>query len=125
MTTKTQTLTDFLLARIAEDEEAGTAGDHWDLSGSPMPDVPVQFWDYGETHIGYRRFLAECEAKRLIVAEHSGDDAEEAALCETCNDLSNPYLFDFGRLKPYPCPTLRALALPYAEHPDLREEWRA
>jgi hypothetical protein len=107
--TEVLTLAGFLLARIAEDEEQGTAGEHWDLSDwSAADDVPVQFWDYGETHIGYRRFLAECEAKRRIVA----------ALCD----------YDDGHVwasaEAFRAETaLVALAQPYADHPDFRPEW--
>lgn len=48
------------------------------------------------------RVLAECEAKRRIVARHDRDDSTS-----------------FGQ----PCQTLRLLALPYADHSDYRPEW--
>jgi hypothetical protein len=74
-------LTEFLLARIAED--AARAED-----------------------LESRRSLADCEAKRRIVRMH-----QPPTICGwDCRD---------GR-----CPTLRALALPYADHPDYREEWK-
>jgi len=65
------------------------------------------------------RVLAECAAKRRIVELHRGqkalwDDDEnplEVVECPECGVL-------------FPCPTLRLLALPYADHPDYREEWR-
>lgn len=94
MTTGTLTLTAFLLARIAEDEEnvegdwlGGDGGLH--IISTPM----------------HQRLRAECEAKRRIVAlfPHAADgdgwnNAGEEVLC--------------------------LLALPYADHPDYREEWK-
>ncbi|WP_225794772.1 DUF6221 family protein [Streptomyces aculeolatus] len=56
--------------------------------------------------------LADIDAKRRIADLHQADDEKaEAPICTTC--LYAP-----------PCETLRALALPYADHPDYREEWR-
>lgn len=54
------------------------------------------------------RVLAEVEAKRRILDEHEG--------VHTCGDRT----YDFREW----CPTLRALALPYAGRPGYREEWR-
>jgi hypothetical protein len=88
------TLTEFLLARIAEDEEDARSV-HWEDAGIGSDD-PIR-----------SRWLAECEAKRRIVegmtvtAEVEGGGYEIA-------------LRD----------ALRALALPFADHPDYREEWR-
>jgi hypothetical protein len=102
-TTGALTLTDFLLARIAEDETAlgGEYGDWKTPSG--MEDVPPQRWDYDEFHCGPNRWKAECEAKRRIVQEHEW----------AYRSVEEPGL----RI------ALRALALPYAEHPDYRKEW--
>jgi hypothetical protein len=49
------------------------------------------------------RVLAEVDAKRRLVAESRIDD------------------HNFGSVGPW---TLRVLALPYADHPDYRPEWR-
>lgn len=54
------------------------------------------------------RVLAECEAKRRIVRLHP----EILGICQECAN------------EQYPCRTLGAVALPYADHPDYREEWR-
>jgi hypothetical protein len=115
MTTSTLTLTDFLLARIAEDEREARMDD-----GSP---APIGMWDP-------ERVLAECEAKRRIVEEH-GDGGESQGYladedwrygymphaCETCGSFG-----EYGT--PWPCRTLRALALPFADHPEYDESWR-
>ena len=59
------------------------------------------------------RALAECEAKRRVVEEHSPYDEE---WCSSCGDVPQV---------DYPCLTVRALAAVYADHPDYRDEWRA
>jgi hypothetical protein len=53
------------------------------------------------------RVLAECEAKRRIVELHG--------CYHSCR--SSDYAGD--------CPTMDLVALPYASHPEYREEWRA
>ncbi|MCW2950823.1 MAG: hypothetical protein JWN41_1836 [Thermoleophilia bacterium] len=101
------TLTEFLLARIAEDESQARMRIQ---SGEPKY-APVP-WGCPSAN----RVLAECEAKRQIVDEHA-DYGSYGKTCQTCSesDIDN---------KPWPCPTLRALALPYADHPDCRDEWK-
>jgi hypothetical protein len=86
----TMTLIDFLLARIAEDE--AVARDSLALYG-PGSSLYVARHDPA-------RVLAECAAKRRIIAAH---EAADFAL----ND-----------------DVIRLLALPYAEHPDFDEAWR-
>jgi hypothetical protein len=82
------------------------------------------------------RVLAECEAKRQIVALHHstavadhytfgcccGFKDHRLSLCEGCENVT----YDEGELaRPYgPCPDLRILASVYADHPDYRREWR-
>lgn len=53
------------------------------------------------------RVLAEVAAKRAILRLHV---PEVPSWCPRCDS--------------WPCSTLKALALPYAGHPDCREEWR-
>lgn len=59
------------------------------------------------------RVLAECAAKRAIIALHEAAGVD----CRTCGTAGEHGV-------DYPCETLRALALPDADHPDYREEWR-
>lgn len=66
--------------------------------------------------------LAECDANRRIVGEHTQRttdyaDAPAEQSCGRCGKYDEDPV-------PYPCPTLRLLALPYADHADYREEWR-
>lgn len=72
------------------------------------------------------RVLREVEAKRQLIEEHpsalgwDGSQAD-ATVCRTCAENSTD-----GGLNgdPYPCRTLRLLALPYTDHPDYRDDWR-
>lgn len=91
-------LTEFLLARIDEDHRTAI------VEASLRGDDP--YWGSGESsrwerQITPERLLAECDAKRRIVAHYEGGQQ-----------------LDSGT---YAC---KFLALPYAEHPDYREEWR-
>lgn len=93
MTTQTLGLSEFLLARIAEDEERATRF------------LPAA---------GPARVLAECAAKRRIVEMHSQDTDRDWCL-QGCGMRSG--------WTGYPCDTLKALAAVYDDHPDYRAEW--
>lgn len=109
-------ITEFLLARIAEDEAVAVAAEpheEW-ISVGKIEDGGMDTAD-GE-HVARwspARVMAECKAKRRIVDEH-GDDG---GFCATCHDY---YEHDGIR---HPCPTLLALAQPYADHPDYDPAW--
>jgi hypothetical protein len=135
----TLTLTDFLLARIAEDQAwAERASEEW---GNPYAETEDRFDTV--------RVLAECESKRRIIEWHKKwpvlveepptfeqDDAEGYDYAR--GDMSSMtmrmsqriawtteqrYRETFGS-EPPTGPVLRLLALPYADHPDYRDEWR-
>lgn len=95
MSTQTLTLAEFLLARIAADQEWAERWIHPSHSTTMC----------GDCALAQQRILADCEAKRRIVdyeVPWPGDpDAETAAY--------------------YAC---QCLALIYADHPDYRQEWR-
>jgi hypothetical protein len=92
-------LSEFLLARIAEDEAHA-----WDFERDPETRLP-RFWT--------DRFHAECDAKRRIVTT-----AAQARLLQQLSDLEvDGYV---GAMTD----VLKFLALPYANHPDYREEWK-
>ena len=125
-------LTDFLLARIAEDEAAARgAADHWgDLIAAYAYGATEAF---GERH-DPARVLAECEAKQRIVErakatwadvfannplmDHPGQRVGEYSASEY-RDL-------YGEEEPpwWLASDLRDLAAVYADHPDFQEEWR-
>ena len=108
------TLVEFLLARIAEDEEGARRASAVEGGDFAIAALPLPLME------GIRpgfptRVLAECEAKRRIIdaarhAEFQGGSAEIV-------------MFD-GWPRDGVWPVLAALALPYASHPDYREEWR-
>lgn len=101
--------TDFLLARIAEDEAHLASGDR--TRGVPDMSTAVT--------VGANRALAECRAKRVIVGLHEGARDEWGyAGCLTCGNLADS-------TEGFPCPTLRALASVYADHPDHDDAWQA
>lgn len=91
-------LVEFLLARIAEDEASG----HWYQLTPPSPGGVGRAAIYREG-----RVLAECEAKRRIVAGFTPD----------CDPGCVHPPFD-------PHWVVKDLAAVYAAHPDYRQEWR-
>ncbi|MFH5822364.1 DUF6221 family protein [Georgenia sp. AZ-5] len=117
-------IVEFLLARIAEDEAEAAASPDGDRPGeadaaaSPDGDRPAGR-RAGRAPAGCRsRLLAECRAKRAIVALHPGaTDPWGFEGCLTCGNVADT-------TEGYPCPTLRALAMVYADHPDHRQTWR-
>ena len=114
------TLAEFLLERIAEDEtiaRAAASGDgytEWDnpCSGvvqaaggnlDGLVNAPGGIAIHMARH-DPARVLAECDAKRRIVEELQRG-------VEPGDEWTDPTV-------------LKLLALPYADHPDFREEWR-
>lgn len=115
------TLTEFLLARIAEDEAIAVDAEK----------EIAEWYDKRRTHHGSAlavaiddphpvgvlesasRVFAECQAKRLIVT-HALLERELGPHRQSDTDAAPHFADKF----------LRALALPYADHPDYREGWR-
>ena len=90
------TLTEFVLARIAEDEE-------WARSEGVLR-------GFRDGAPGPARVLAECEAKRRIVARYG--------VCSQCYDEGNRIetrVLEWAS---------RLIALPYVDNPEYRDEWR-
>lgn len=113
------TITEFLLARIAEDEAAADRVEFRPYLGEGAPELLTA------------RVLAECEAKRRIVESHpvyrgprllAVDSSGADTACEMCHATSR---IDEGAVIEAlgPCDTLRALASVYADHPDLDPAW--
>ncbi|HET6917295.1 MAG TPA: DUF6221 family protein [Acidimicrobiales bacterium] len=128
-------LSEFLLARIAEDEASSRM--IADSTGS------VCLYVGHELLYDANRLRAECEAKRQIVEDHQWEyadpyeswkgpeyrakwgDTRDQRNCKRCGGVSHhPNLGEIERRDSWPCTTLRALALPYADHPDYQEAWR-
>jgi hypothetical protein len=139
------TLSEFLMARVAEDEAAANAvkdigPKSWSVNVVPEPlgfdvSIPVTT-DKARTtlahHFDSARILAGCDATRLIMAIHCayvplGDptyspDWLSTDWCVGCRynsyeEIITEHIDD--------CPVLRALALPFASHPDFRDEWNS
>lgn len=139
------TITEFLEARIAEDEAAALRAAEvfpgvWDIEdrghhAHVVSDGPnfhyvseidqrqaPGVWLGGAlesiANFNPARVLAECAAKRAIVEEHGNSESLiHSPLCRTCHDYNDHDAVD------WPCPTIKALAAVYASHPDYRQEW--
>ena len=123
MTTTTLTLTEFLLARITEDEDDAHQAEK-DLgrfdrenhansgayNGTQGAFVALNL--RGDSALNPARVLAECEFKRMTLHRHLGPHVCPA------NPVHTFYRNDRG------CPTLRDMGLSYANRPGYREEWR-
>jgi hypothetical protein len=131
-------LSEFLLARIAEDESVARSAPDRDPRYADSS-VAYLAWDVaneptGEVALSKTRVLAECEAKRHIVELHGHGDAEcwemhrgvygpgwpEGSYAVEGESWAHPA----SEYREGPCDTLKMLALPYADHPDYLEEWR-
>jgi hypothetical protein len=146
VTTQTLTITEFLLARIAEREALARAASHggarWtspktgygsgrvDAVDRPADDVGIVVYDEGRpsedqaAHIAFNdpaRVLAECEAHRRIVREAR----QAVALSDETPDDDSPRAERIHGAATAWSATLDALATIYADHEDFREEWRA
>ena len=123
-------LAKFLLARIAEDEAvartAWSVGPEWSSWNRSWDTKPVRDLAAGGQRIAAlpttidehvcrhdpARVLAECEAKRRIVEDRQRID-------RSAGDTDWHSGYSDGNYD-----AIKALALPYADHPDYREEWR-
>lgn len=100
------TLTEFLLARITEDKAVAHAKPPMTLARHDAEFHHAEFDGFSAVWTSADRLLAECEAKRQIVEEFR--DCLDAGGTEG----------DIVRF------ILPRMALPYANHPDYRQEWR-
>jgi len=111
------TLTEYLQARIAEDKAAAQeclADDSAAATWVPYGLDPNSLIPSSENPwimVNPARVLAECEAKRQIVALHVAEPGQHPDFCG--HDL-----------RELPCPTIRLLALPYTDRPDFEPGWR-
>lgn len=143
-------LIDFLLARIAEDEaqarEALSPPNMYPWGDRRLPKMTAADWPdamrgylggpWGEHGARWNptRVLAECTTKRAILARWDAVDDMATVLRETKTDGSVPVDFAAaltplaglidGIIRNERDALLRLLALPHADHPDYRPEWR-
>ena len=144
MTTQTLTLTDFLLQRIAEDEAEARADRADAMVGWRWKHYPRDAYEeiQAATLARTGRVLAECEAKRRIVALHESwpvmveqpltmnvsadplDSMTFRASQQIAWLTTQEYRRRFGD-DPPSAPIVAALAAVYADHPSFQEAWRA
>lgn len=124
----------FLTARLDEDKRTATAAQegYFDLLGaSAAEEAFVARWDPAGV-------LAEVETKRAILAHHRTSTFTDVSLgirgwtvCLVCHcvmdepddwDEAEEWRYPLVQYQ-FPCPTLRLLAQPYADHPDYQAEW--
>lgn len=137
----------FLRARLAEDEETASAtawsaatatsnswsvrrkgprdAPAWSIYANDRFEIVAGLGEHDAEHIARHdpdRALEEVVAKHRIMDEHAYDPLNG---CRKCADGIR-WVNDRPVVNPsgWPCLTLRALALPYAGHPDYRDEWR-
>lgn len=114
-------ITEFLEARIEEDEER--AGSGWSHRG----DTRWETDNYGRNFLTPSAVLAECAAKRAIIAEHepvdfSGLGMESPNACRLCGVQTSMSDWEWVE-NSFPCATLQAFAAVYKDHPDYRQGW--
>lgn len=137
-------LADFLRGRIGEEERlAHLARDTepalWaDIEKGGIPDLDATMATVAMMNRWSPRLvLAECEAKRRIIELHDHPDGScwemhrgvygpgwpEGSYAVEGQLWAHPSL-EPPEVHPGPCETLQLLALPYADHPDYRAQWR-
>ncbi|MDQ5861286.1 MAG: DUF6221 family protein [Actinomycetota bacterium] len=139
-------ITEFLLARIAEDEAVAKAASPgpWIWEGDASEDESFLYGPngssilsaYGMHSQGFlersegdadqiarhdpARVLAECTAKRAILLEHPMTMTHwwpEMVETDVCETCGD------GVTVEWPCPTIAALSAVYTDHPDYQQEW--
>lgn len=110
--TQDQTLTEFLLARIEEDEIAARSARAIYDRSEPMPSRLLG------AYLNPARVLAECAAKRRIVElrESMASQVQKFEGHRPSADLLRSQVIAYDT-------ALRALASVYADHEDYRQEW--
>jgi inorganic pyrophosphatase len=117
------TLTEFLQARIAEDEAVARAAVRWNEGCRNWADAGEPDW----VHIARwdpARVLAECEAKRSVV--HAAIDAERN-VADAYKQHPRPSETTFAMYAGVNAAlqvVTQCLAFSYADHPDYDESWR-
>lgn len=96
-------ITDFLLARILEDE--AHAGSGWARIGDTRWEVD----NYGQNFLTPTAVKAECAVKRAIIDTCRNDHEDAMASNSDVTEAASEVLY--------------ALAAVYKDHPDYRQEW--
>lgn len=126
-------ITEFLEARIAEDEKVASRS----LRSPRLAAADYKQVNTGELLTRPDRVLAECAAKRAIIADHGWDytdpyegwkddayreihgDSRDERTCTRCGGTNLVAGHgERGYKVAWPCPTIKALASTYKDHPD-------
>jgi hypothetical protein len=107
------TLTEFLLARIDEDKFVAAHEEVRKRLPFAYPLPPIR-WEPA-------RVLADCAAKRAILAEHEPYDTEDGGVGIVCSSCAGGGGFNTD----WPCRTVLVVAAVYADHPDYQPEWKS
>jgi hypothetical protein len=123
----TMDLSEFLLARIAEDEAVARQSVTHGTGGLPQQ-TPGLWNGPGQYPIMHaQRLLADCEARRRIVDEAQTARSALDSIRDTFAGLDDPRArverASYSATERVWFDALRLLALPYASHPDYRSEW--
>lgn len=121
-------ITEFLLARISEDEAAANAVD---LLSSEMETISTHYLpEFADYMLRWQpnSIRAECAAKRAILEMHSPADyrgigMESPNACNICGKDTGMHDWEWDK-NSFPCNTIKALAAVYADHPEYDPAWR-
>lgn len=127
MTTATLTISEFLLARISEDEavalrlrDAGFSRANVDSDWLEVPEQEVQ--GAFTERFDVARVLAECKGKAGVIGAYRGAVRSRDALLDSGAEAA--LVTSAGMTVAALELALISLTLPYADHPDYRQEWR-
>jgi hypothetical protein len=110
----TDTLAEFLLTRIEEDVVKRVTMREWHAADcDAIPEIGSEYTYPCDCGVP-ERMARECEAKRQIVARCMEDTDADPELLNV--GVSPEHWLGSN--------VLRFLALPYADHPDYRQEWK-
>jgi len=123
-------LAEWLLDRIAEVERWYTRDRNEEAARMRQHGYIASGGGWDQRPYSWQRGLAGCEAKRRLVELHRPDPKPEHDNgWGTIHDADGHFLGyrtdlceEDGEM--LPCPTLRLLALPFADRPGYQEEWR-
>jgi Family of unknown function (DUF6221) len=122
-------LDQFLLARIAEDKRiatdaaSATGREDWAVADLPGSGPPHDRAGEHTARHDPARVLAECSAKRRMVLACRDVGPDRAFLGARPEGLAD-FPFTPSDQHQLAALTLALLALPYADHPEYRPEWR-
>lgn len=123
----------FLTTRWDEDERAARSEYAYDRPHAPRCGVTADVLPECDCDM-QARVLAEVDAKRRVLALHVPKPEWSNPKMPVCNECGgsdwrssggdDPVMENHPWVMPWPCPTLRAMGLPYVSHPDYQEGWK-